>query len=377
MDILQEVITIRRDLHQIPETGFNEIKTSGYIKDKLSEYGFKYEICAKTGVIAYKDFDPKAETIAFRSDIDALNVLEQTGANYSSKHKGKMHACGHDGHMAILLGFAKYISTKETKKNILLIFQPAEEGPGGAKVIVDEGILEKYNVSCIFGLHILPAIKEGLIGINHGPIMARTGEFDITIKAKSGHGAMPHTAVDGIYIASQLISSLQSIVSRNVDPNEGSVLTIGKIQGGEARNIIANTVRLEGTIRAFNNDVYDLIKQRMHTINEGVMKMYGIEIDMDFTDMYPPVINDRKLYELMDKCLVDNEKLELKPMMISEDFSYYQEKVPGLFFMLGSRNEKLNFTYPLHSCYFDFNEEILQKGVEVYTRICKELDVFK
>lgn len=376
-NLISEVKNIRQTLHEIPETGFEEIKTSKYIKMKLTEYGFSFESCANTGVIAYLNFQPNLESIAFRTDMDGLNVKEKTKVDYSSKHEGKMHACGHDGHMSILLGFAKYISTiKSFTKNIILIFQPAEEGPGGAKDIVEAGILEKYNVSAIFGLHLLPTIDEGKIGINYGPIMAKTGEFDITIRAKSGHGAMPHTAIDGIYIASQLISNYQSIVSRNVNPNQGSVITIGKIYGGEARNIIANTVKMEGTIRAFDNKVYDLIKQRMSTINVGLEKMYNINIDMEYRDMYPPVVNDKTLYDILDKCLTNNEKHLLEPIMIAEDFSYYQERVPGFFFMLGSKNEELGYTYPLHSCYFNFNEEILIKGIEVYVKICKELNAF-
>ncbi|KGG79534.1 amidohydrolase [Caloranaerobacter azorensis H53214] len=370
----EEMKVIRRDLHKTPETGLNEHKTSKYIIEKLKKYGYTIERVAGTGVVAYKKGTALKKAIAFRADMDGLRVKEKTGVDYSSREDGMMHACGHDGHMAILLGLANYLSDFELNRDIVFLFQPAEEGPGGAEIIVREGVLKKYNVEYIFGLHILPDLEQGKIGVAPGPMMAQTGEFDIKITSKGGHGAMPHTAIDSIYIASQIINNYQSIISRNIEPIEGCVLTIGKIEGGRARNIIADNVRLEGTIRAFSTEVYNKIKERMAEINFGLEKMFNVNIDMEIEDMYPPVVNDYKLFEIFKDIFKDTVEI-IKPMMISEDFSYYQREIPGLFFMLGSKNEKKGYIHPLHSCYFNFDEEILKIGLDAYLRICKYFGV--
>ncbi len=277
----------RNDLHQIPEVGFFEFRTSDYLREKLISFGYEVKSTAKTGLIAYIK-GREESSIAFRADMDGLKITEETNIEFPSKVTGQMHACGHDGHMAILLGFAEYVSKiKELQKGILFIFQPAEEGPGGAEVIINEGILNKYNVENIFGLHIYPEIEEGTIGIKSDVMTAQTGEFDIYIKGKSGHGAIPHKANDTLIVVAQLINSYQSIISRNINPIEGAVLTIGTINGGEKRNIIAENIRLEGTIRAFNMDVYNKIKERMKAINHGLMEMFDVKIDIIFRDMYP------------------------------------------------------------------------------------------
>ncbi|MBS4534645.1 amidohydrolase [Clostridium sp. D2Q-14] len=375
-EISKEVIKIRKILHEIPEIGFHEFKTSDFIKKKLKEYGYRVRTVARTGVLAFVKGKNNHKAVAVRADMDGLMINEKTGLSFSSKNEGRMHACGHDGHMAILLGLAMYLSKIGTiNRDVLLIFQPAEEGPGGAKVIVDEGILDDYNVECIFGLHIFPEIDEGKIGIVSGPLMAQNGEFDINIQSIGCHGAMPHLGTDGIYIASEMIGLYQSIVSRNINPNEGAVLTIGKIFGGEARNVIANSVKIEGTIRAFNTEVYDEIKDRMIKINKGIGLMYNVNIDMEIRDFYPPVINDKDLYSLVKNNLNPEEIVEIEPMMLAEDFSYYQQVRPGFFFMLGSRNESIGYIYPLHSSKFNFNEKILFHGIKTYIKILKSLDV--
>ncbi|ERJ12470.1 M20 metallopeptidase family protein [Haloplasma contractile] len=374
--ISKELVSIRRDLHQIPEIGFKEIKTSHYIKKYLEALGYETEQVAKTGIIAVKK-GTEESSIAFRADMDALEVTEQTGVDFESNHKGVMHACGHDGHMTILLGFANYLSTLEhVKSNIVLIFQPAEEGPGGAKVIVEEGVLLKYNVKHVFGLHLFPGIEEGIMGLTAGPMMAQSGEVDIKIEAKSSHGAMPQKGIDALVVAANLIQSYQSIVSRNISPLDTAVVTLGKLYGGEARNIIAKELNLEGTIRAFDLNVYKRIKDRMKSINEGLERMYGVNIDLTVRDLYPPVLNDQKLYEHAKKVIPKKGRVDIDPMMLSEDFSYYQEAVPGLFMFLGTKNESKGYTHPLHSCYFNFDEGVLIKGVEAYINICKGFDLF-
>lgn len=365
----------REDLHEIPEVGFKEFKTQAYLKNELLSLGYLVEEVAKTGLIAVKKGE-STSSIAFRSDIDALEVEEKTDLPFKSKHQGFMHACGHDGHMSILLGFASYIANLKTKKTIVLIFQPAEESPGGAKDIIKSGVFKEYSVEKIFGLHLFPEIEEGKVGLTDGALMAKVGEFDIKINAISAHGAMPHKGIDGIYVASELIQIVQSIVSRNINPIEGAIVTIGKITGGEARNILASKVTLNGTMRAFNDEVYDLIKGRLFDICQGLEKMFSVNIDIEFRDMYPALINNSDLYKFMKSILHIDEIVELEPLMIAEDFSYYLKEVPGYFYMLGTRNEKLGFIHPLHSCYFNFTNEVLYKGVEIYLRICQNLEIF-
>ena len=205
---------------------------------------------------------------------------------------------------------------------------------------------------------------------------AQTGEFDICIKAKSGHGAIPHKAKDGLIVAANLINSYQSILSRNINPIDPAVLTIGTINGGERRNIIAENISLEGTIRAFRQEVYEKIKKRMITINKGLMEMYEVKIDIIFRDMYPAVINDSNLFHKIKEFSLKDNLIEIEPMMIAEDFSYYQAEIPGIFFMLGSKNESLGYTSPLHNSCFNFNTEVLMNGVKTYDAICKALNVY-
>jgi amidohydrolase len=366
----KRLMDIRRDLHRIPEIGFDLFKTHAYVKRALESMGYATRVTARTGLIAKKE-GKTTEAIAFRSDMDALSVTERTGASFASEHEGKMHACGHDGHMAILLNFAHYVSTKKNlEKTIVFIFQPAEEGPGGAKVIIEEGMLETYHVQKIVGFHVNPALPEGVIGIKDGPMMARNGEFTITIQGKSAHAAKPHEGKDAILVASSLVSAYQSIVSRTVDPLSTAVLTVGTVHGGEARNIIAQSVVMTGTIRAFDDGLYHEIKERIKGINRAHEIAYDVDITTEILDYYPPVINDKELYETVSDLLSDAERHILEPMMYAEDFAFYQRKIPGLFMMIGTRNEKLGFVHPLHSCYFNFRASVLTKALSVYDRIC-------
>jgi len=361
----------RRDLHQIPELGFDLFLTRDYVKQVLESLGYQTESTAKTGLIAVKK-GKSDEAIAFRTDMDALPVFEMTDADFESKHPGKMHACGHDGHMAMLLGFAEYLQTIKTlEKTVVLIFQPAEEGPGGAKVIIEEGLFEKYRIQHIFGIHLYPGLEEGLYGLTDGAMMAQNGEFNLSIKGTSAHGAQPHLGKDAILAASHLVSSYHSIVSRNIDPLDPAVVTIGTVSGGEARNIIAKEVKLTGTIRAFSSHVYEVIKHRMRSIDQGISSSFDVEVDNEIIDYYPPVINDHKLFLELKHSLESNQYQILKPMMFAEDFAFYQQKVSGMFVMLGTKNEAKGWTHPLHSCYFNFDESVLIKGVELYIRLAK------
>lgn len=359
----------RVDLHQIPELAFDLYKTHDYVKIALEGMGYTTETVAKTGLIAVRK-GKSDEAVAFRSDMDALPVKELTKHAFPSRHEGKMHACGHDGHMAMLLGFARYLSEiKELNKTIVLIFQPAEEGPGGAKVIIEEGLFERYDIKRIYGIHLYPGLEEGKYGLSDGPMMAQNSEFNLMIKGTSAHGAQPQAGKDAILASGALITLYHSIISRFVDPLSSAVITIGTIQGGEARNIIAHEVKMTGTIRSFSSELHALLKKKMRDIDAGIESAYDVRIDNDIIDYYPPVINDHALFESLRSDLDPTQYEILKPMMFAEDFAFYQQKVKGLFVMLGTRNETKGFIHPLHSCYFDFDEDVLMYGVELYKRI--------
>ncbi|KAB3529829.1 M20 metallopeptidase family protein [Alkaliphilus serpentinus] len=363
----------RRELHRIPELAFQEVKTSKYIADSLREIGVDFEEqVIGTGIIAHIKGREGKRTLAFRADMDALEIEEKNASDYISSHSGKMHACGHDGHMAMLIGLAAYLKENihQLNDDVVLIFQPAEEGIGGAQPIVEKGFLKKYHVDEIYGIHIYPGIEEGKMGVKPGPMMSQTGEFDILIKGVSGHGAMPHTSIDSVVIAAQLISGLQTIVSRSINPIEPSVVTIGRVIAGERRNVIAGEAILEGTIRSFSQEVYDKIKQEMENYTKGLRLIHNCEISIIFRDMYPAVENDKYLTEELIKGQDPGVIEEIQPVMLAEDFSYYQKSVPGVFLFLGSGSKEFN--HSLHNNRFNFNEDILAFGLNAYINILKQ-----
>ncbi|MBN3490444.1 amidohydrolase [Acholeplasma equirhinis] len=375
--MLEKLTQYRRELHQIPELEFDLFETFNYVKTKLESWGYEPKVYAKTGLVAVKKGKSK-KAIAFRSDMDALPVFEATNVDFKSKYDGKMHACGHDGHMSVLLGLAEFLSTQsEPEKSIVLLFQPAEEGPGGAKVMIEEGALSDFNVEMIFGIHLFPGLPEGKVGIKAGPLLARNAEFDFEVLGTSAHGAMPQEGKDAIIAASQLVTSLNEIISRYTDPLESGVITIGTIHGGEARNIIANKVTLSGTMRGFDDHTFETMKARMVSMAEGISNMYGVEIKTNIVDYYPAVNNAPELYEIVKKSLSKDEIVETKPYMFSEDFAYYQKAVPGFFALIGSRNEKRGYIHPLHSNFFNFDEIVLLNGLNYYKGILKTLNLIK
>ncbi|MGL6105259.1 amidohydrolase [Romboutsia sp.] len=357
-----KVYNHRKKLNGIAEIGRKEFNTYSYIKNYLESINVKYETYLETGIVGKIRGRVGKKTIAFRADMDGLTTED-----------GVKHLCGHDGHMSVLLGLVEFInSNKEClNDNIVFIFQPAEEGPGGAEDLINEGIMEIYKIDEIYGLHIYPELPQGTVGLKSGYFMAHVGDFDIDIIAKSGHGAMPQNGIDGIVVASNLINNLQTIISRNTSPIDNAVLTIGKIEGGSRRNIIAENIRLEGTIRAFAPEVYDNLKLRMSEICKGIEISYNCKINLHVKDDYPAVKNDKNLYKEFMKAIDDEKIFELEPLMISEDFSYYQKEVPGLFFMLGSKNEEKGFVDGLHNINFNFDEETLISGLNIYIDLLK------
>lgn len=365
--LLEKIKTWRRHLHAIPEIGFQEKKTASYLYDELTQMGYHPVYITETGIIVYLDFS-KDRTLAFRSDIDALKITEQTGEQFCSRHEGYMHACGHDGHMAALLALAWRLKDVETlPHNVLLIFQPGEEMVNGARSIIDTGIFEKYNVQGIFGLHMYPDVEEGKIACRKGPLMAQSGELDVVVHGRSAHAGKYHEGIDSIVIASELIMQYQTIVSRMTSPMQPVVVNIGTIQGGTVRNIVADKTSFHGTVRTYDENVFAQIVQAMKGFNEGVQQAYGCQIEFKCQSFNPPVINDKNLYEQM-KSLVQDDFIELEePVMLAEDFAHYQKVIPGVFFFVGTKCSQ--YHSGLHTSTFQFHEEVLLKAVDLYYQL--------
>lgn len=367
----------RRDLHRIPEVGYQEFKTHTYILEILRNYPCEITEHSPTGICAFfQAMNPKYPgTVAFRSDMDALPIEEMNDSPYRSGHPGTMHACGHDGHMAMLLGLAGELAKSggDLPVNALLIFQPAEESPGGAKAIVDSGILEKYDVRRIFAFHMAPSDKPGIIMTRPMEMMSRSSELTVTIHGRSAHIANAHKGVDSLHIGCLYLDALYQMEKTVLPPEEFRLLRFGKMTGGTARNAIAEKTVLEGSLRAFREDAFQLLSREIHRIATGFEEEYGCEIQLHFTEGYPPAINDPQLYRQAEEILspqhfpVSPEFITLrKPSMASDDFSYYLQKVPGLYLFLGTGNKK-----PLHSNTFDFDEEVLEVGVKAYLQLLK------
>ncbi len=366
-EFLQDLITFRQNLHKIPEVGFKEYETQKYIINSLEKMGYFPKTICNTGVYLYIPGKDKNFCKAFRADMDALPIKEENNINFKSQHNNFMHACGHDGHMSILLAFAKYLKTIPSLDfSVLLIFQPAEEGPGGAKPICESGILETFNVKEIYGLHLFPDLPQGVISTKEGIFFAQATEFDCTIKGKGGHGGIPHKAIDPLIPFCKIIDSYQSIVSRNLSPFDSNVITVGHFTGGYVRNIIPENINFYGTIRSYSQENTHFIIKRIKEIHRGFEQAFSIDIQEEFRTLYPPVINNKDLYNNFLKVSSNFNFQEATPLAIAEDFSFYQERIPGLFFLLGTKNIDNNFISPLHSSTFNFNEEVLLVGLKLF-----------
>ena len=376
-DIEKNIIDWRRDFHQYPELGFDEHRTSKIIGEALKEMGLAPQMnVGKTGVTADLTFG-EGPTIALRADMDALPMQETSGLDFSSKHDGVMHACGHDGHMAMLLGAAKVLTQNGDSFNgtVRFIFQPAEEGAGGARYMIEDGCLD--GVDEIYGIHVWNYQPVGEVRITDGPVLAAADMFEIKIKGIGGHGAAPQGTIDAVVVASHLVQALQTIVSRNTNPLESTVVTIGTINGGHNFNIIADEVTLSGTARAYTEENRNLIKTRMAEIIDGVAKTFGAEISFDYEDGYPPTINHtdptNKVLKAAER--VVGEKAGMPYLsMGGEDFSYYLQKIPGCFFFVGSApNDQKLFETPHHCSHFTMDERALLVGPSIYLNLVDDL----
>jgi amidohydrolase len=377
-----EMTAWRRDLHQHPEIGYEEVRTSGVIADKLREFGCD-EVAtgmAKTGVVATirgAGAGGDGRAIGLRADIDALPIHEATGLPHASRTPGRMHACGHDGHTTMLLGAAKYLSeTRNFSGTVHLIFQPAEENGGGGRVMVEEGLFQRFPVERVFGLHNWPGAPEGEFLWREGPIMAAVANLEIAITGKGAHGAMPHQGNDPVVIAAHIVTALQSIVARNVEPAQAGVITIGSIQGGDTFNVIPETVRMRGTARWFAPEVGDILERKLREIATGVAAAFGAEATAKFDRLYPATVNEGESTRLtLDaaRAVVGEARTHEmpRPTMGGEDFSFMLEAKQGSYIMLGAGRGTDD--PQLHDAHYDFNDGVLPIGASYWATLVEQL----
>lgn len=368
--LIQEAKLWRQKLHSFPETAFCEHQTAQFVAEKLNSFGLEVHTgIGKTGVVGFLGGAQK--TIALRADMDALPLQEENNFAYKSQIDGKMHACGHDGHTAILLATAKLLAQKPKRPvNVLFIFQPAEEGHGGAQAMIKDGLFKKFPCEAVFALHNWPTLPVGKIAIQAGPMMASSDFFTIKIKGKGTHAAMPHLGQDVITATAQLILALQNIVSRKVHPAEAALISVTSIESSsKANNILPEEIFLKGTCRAFSKEVRDFLEQEMAKVIHAISLAYQVNADFLFERSYPPTVNHEKeavyVKDIAQKLLGPDAVItEFTPSMGAEDFAYFLEKIPGAYFWLGNGPSA-----PLHSPRYDFNDEILPYGVALWESI--------
>ena len=370
-----EMTEWRRDIHQHPELKFEENRTSDLVAAKLEEFGIEiHRGLAKTGVVGtIRNGD--GPSIGLRADMDALPLEEKNTFKHASSNPGKMHACGHDGHTAMLLGAAKHLAaSKNFKGTVNLIFQPAEEGGGGGELMIKEGLFEMFPVDSVYGLHNWPGMPAGTFGVGSGPIMAAADMFDLTINGRGGHAALPDQCIDPIVVASQVVSALQTITSRNTHPVDSVVISVIQIHAGDAYNVIPDSVRMHGTVRTFQTETRDKIPSSMLRVAEGVCAAYGTTCELNYMSGYPTTINSVPETEISAKAVVDllgEDKIILNPTpsMGAEDFSYMLEARPGCYVWLGIGPGKGEAGCMLHSSRYDFNDDVLPTGASYWVKL--------
>lgn len=376
--IEKEVIAIRRHLHQYPELSNEEKETSAYIKQKLLEYEIPFESGYAThGVLGIIKGKKPGKTVALRADIDALPIQELNNHDFVSKHANVMHACGHDAHTAMLLG-AGYVLKQlqeELHGMVLLVFQPAEEDSpiGGAEVMMEDGVFETYTPEAIFGQHVWPYIPTGTVGVHDREVMGASDRFEIILQGTGGHASMPHQTNDAVVAAGHLITALQTIVSRNLDPMEASVVTVSVIEAGSVPNIIPGEVTLKGSIRTYNPVIRKKLKDRFFTITNQIAEAFGTTAKINYMDGYPATINTPKWAKVArkaaQKIIGDDATPAYKPSLAGEDFGRFLQKYPGAFIWLGTEIEDKENQAPLHDAHFKLNEQALAIGTKLLVQI--------
>ena len=383
----ERLVRTRREIHSHPELGFEEVHTSGLVRSRLDELGIPYQAgVAGTGVVGLLEGTARgarggrSPTLLLRADMDALPLQEENADEYRSRIPGKMHACGHDGHTAILLSTAAVLKHRRDRLagNVKLVFQPAEEDPGGAQPMIDSGVLENPPVDAALGLHLWTQLPAGTLGTSPGPLMASADEFTIEIHGRGGHAAAPHTCVDPVVVAAHVVTALQTIVSRSIDPLEAAVVTVAKVEAGTgAYNIIAERATLRGTARAFSPVVREAFPSRIERILRGVCEAFGAEYAFQWRAYYPPVINDPRIAAIVAeegrRLLGEERVFEDTRSMGAEDMSYYLREVPGCFFFFGAANAEKGAVYPHHNPRFRIDEDVLAPAVELLARCAESI----
>ncbi|MFZ6689339.1 M20 aminoacylase family protein [Undibacterium sp. SXout11W] len=384
VEFQHEIQQIRRDIHAHPELCYEEHRTSEIVANKLQEWGIPVvRGLGGTGIVGIINNGSSERAIGLRADMDALPMQEINTFAHTSKHAGKMHACGHDGHTAMLLGAAHYLSKyKLFDGTVYVIFQPAEEGGGGARAMIDDGLFEKYPMEAVFGMHNWPGAAVGTFGVTPGPMMASSNEFYVTVKGKGAHAAQPHKGIDPIIAAIQIAQSWQSIVSRNASPLESAVLSVTQIHSGSATNVIPDEAQLVGTVRTFSTSMLDMIEQRMRTIAQHTAAAFDAEVDFEFKRNYPPLVNHAKetafATEVMRAVVgVENVDAQVEPTMGAEDFAFMLQEKPGCYVFIGNGDgEHRDIGHGLGPCNlhnpsYDFNDDLLPIGATYWVRLAE------
>ncbi len=372
-DLQDEITAWRRDLHENPEILYEVHRTAGVVADKLKAFGCDEVVpgIGRTGVVGViKGRKPGAKVIGLRADMDALPMTETTGLPYASKTPGRMHACGHDGHTAMLLGAAKYLcETRNFDGTAVVIFQPAEEGGAGGKAMVDDGLMDRWNIQEVYGLHNGPGIPVGQFAIRPGPMLAASDRISIEVTGKGGHAARPHLCIDTVLVASQIVTGLHSIVSRSIDPIQSGVISICMLHSGEAENVIPSTALLKGTARSLTPEVRDLLERRIIEVSEAAAKMHGATAKVTYLRSYPVTRNHARQTEFaagVAKQVAGDDKVETNtlPIMGGEDFAFMLEARPGAFIFMGNGD-----TAGVHHPQYDFNDQAIPVGVSYWARL--------
>ncbi len=378
------IASIRRDIHAHPELCFQEVRTADVVAAKLTEWGIPiHRGMATTGVIGIIKNGTSPRAIGLRADMDALPVTELNSFAHKSTHQGKMHACGHDGHTAMLLAAAQHFSkNRNFDGTVYLIFQPAEEGGGGAREMVKEGLFEQFPMDAVFGMHNWPGMKAGQFAVSPGPAMASSNEFRITIRGKGGHAALPHTGIDPVPIGCEMVQAFQTILTRNKKPTDAGLISVTMFHAGEAVNVIPNNVELRGTVRTFTLEVLDLIETRMKQIAEGLCATHGAECDFEFVRNYPPTINSADeanfARRVMAGIVGEDNVLVQEPAMTAEDFSFMLLAKPGAYAFIGNgdgaHREMHHGGGPctLHNASYDFNDDLIPLGATCWVELAEQ-----
>ncbi|HOP93475.1 MAG TPA: amidohydrolase [Acetivibrio thermocellus] len=375
-EIMDEVIRIRRDIHKNPELGFNEYRTSSIASDFMKNLGFSVRTnVAKTGVVGVLEGERPGKTIAIRADMDAIPIAEENDFEYASQNKNVMHACGHDAHIAIALGTAKILCHFKDRisGNVKFIFQPAEEGLGGASFMIEEGALDNPATDAIIALHVSPLLKSGQISVGAGPVMASPAEFDIVIKGRGGHAAQPNKCVNPISIGANIINMFSSIIPKTLSPFKSAVLSVTCFEAGNTYNVIPSQAIIKGTVRAFDRETHNVIYNKMYSVIASLTSAEGADFSFDYNLGYPPVVNNAEIAKLVanaaKKIVGDDNVVENpEPSMLAEDFSYYALKIPGAIFNLGCRHPHDENFYNLHSSKFNLDESCIITGIQILSQ---------